>query len=146
MTVPFKPPYVSGGLRILDGVDAHPRVGRKENRLPTRIPALFNVLDTAITGNKEIFPAQSPLLANLRADVNLRVDRRRVRRSRDANVEVYSDGDLAIHVNRAKQSLIFDGVLLTERGEYRFLDEAIRDQAWICDVREHRRAAIRLFR
>jgi translocation and assembly module TamB len=34
---------------------------------------------------------------------------------------MYSDGDLAIHVNRAKQALIFDGVLLSERGEYRFL-------------------------
>ncbi|HUQ20694.1 MAG TPA: translocation/assembly module TamB domain-containing protein, partial [Gemmatimonadaceae bacterium] len=58
---------------------------------------------------------------NLRADVNLRVDRDVFVRSRDANVEVYSDGDLAIHVNRAKQALIFDGILLTERGEYRFL-------------------------
>ena len=54
-------------------------------------------------------------------DVNLRVDRDVFVRSRDANVEVYSDGDLAIHVNRAKQSLTLDGVLLSERGEYRFL-------------------------
>ena len=82
---------------------------------------MFNVLDTAVRSNREIFPAQSPLLANLRMDVNLRVDRDVFVRSRDANVEVYSDGDLAIHVNRAKQALIFDGVLLSERGEYRFL-------------------------
>ncbi|HUQ20964.1 MAG TPA: translocation/assembly module TamB domain-containing protein, partial [Gemmatimonadaceae bacterium] len=120
MTGPFNQPYVSGGLRVLDGVLYIPESDGKKI-IADKDPALFNVLDTAITGNKEIFPAQSPLLANLRADVNLRVDRDVFVRSRDANVEVYSDGDLAIHVNRAKQALIFDGILLTERGEYRFL-------------------------
>jgi autotransporter translocation and assembly factor TamB len=49
------------------------------------------------------------------------VDRDVFVRSRDANIEVYSDGDLVIHVNRAKESLTLDGVLLSERGEYRFL-------------------------
>jgi translocation and assembly module TamB len=120
MTGPFNQPYVSGGLRILDGVIYIPESDGKKI-IADKDPALFNVLDTAITGNKEIFPAQSPLLANLRADVNLRVDRDVFVRSRDANVELYSDGDLAIHVNRAKQALVFDGILLTERGEYRFL-------------------------
>jgi translocation and assembly module TamB len=36
---------------------------------------------------------------------------------------VYSDGDLAVHVNRAKQTLVLDGILLSERGEYRFLSK-----------------------
>jgi translocation and assembly module TamB len=120
LTGPFNQAYASGSLRILDGVVYIPEPTGKKI-VADRDPALFSVLDTAITGNKEIFPAQSPLLANLRMDVNLRVDRDVFVRSRDANVEVYSDGDLAIHVNRAKQALIFDGVLLSERGEYRFL-------------------------
>jgi Uncharacterized protein conserved in bacteria len=42
-------------------------------------------------------------------------------RSREANVEVYSESDLGIHVDRAKESLVLDGILLSERGEYRFL-------------------------
>lgn len=117
---PFNAPYVSGGLRILDGVLMIPESDGKKI-VADKDPALFSVLDTAVASNREIFPTQSPLLANLRMDVNLRVDRDVFVRSRDANVEVYSDGDLAIHVNRAKQSLIFDGVLLSERGEYRFL-------------------------
>jgi translocation and assembly module TamB len=54
-------------------------------------------------------------------DVNLRVDRDVFVRSREANVEVYSDGDLGIHVNRAKRTLVLDGVLLSERGEYTFM-------------------------
>jgi translocation and assembly module TamB len=56
-------------------------------------------------------------------DVDLQVDRDVFVRSPDYNIEVYSDGDLAIHVNRAKQSLVLDGVLLSERGEYRFLSK-----------------------
>ena len=120
LTGPFNQAYASGNLRILDGVVYVPEPTGKKI-VADKDPALFNVLDTAVTSNKEIFPAQSPLLANLRMDVNLRVDRDVFVRSRDANVEVYSDGDLAIHVNRAKQALIFDGVLLSERGEYRFL-------------------------
>ena len=117
---PFNAPYVSGNLRILDGVVMIPESEGKK-LIALNDPALFSVIDTAVSSNKELFPTQSPLLANLRMDVNLRVDRDVFVRSRDANVEVYSDGDLAIHVNRAKQSLIFDGVLLSERGEYRFL-------------------------
>ena len=54
-------------------------------------------------------------------DVNLRVDRDVFVRSREANIEVYSDGDLGVHVNRAKQTLVLDGVLLSERGEYTFM-------------------------
>ncbi|MEP6904991.1 MAG: translocation/assembly module TamB domain-containing protein, partial [Gemmatimonadales bacterium] len=116
----FDQPYVTGTLRILDGVLFIPESEGK-TIISANDPALFNVLDTAVMSNKEIFPAQSPLLANLRMDVNLRVDRDVFVRSRDANVEVYSDGDLGIHVNRATQSLTLDGVLLSERGEYRFL-------------------------
>jgi len=120
MVGPFDQAYVSGGLRILDGVLWVPESDGKKT-IAANDPALFSVLDTAVSSNKEIFPAQSPLLANLRMDVNLRVDRDVFVRSSDANIEVYSEGDLAIHVNRAKQSLVFDGVLLSERGEYRFL-------------------------
>ena len=120
ITGAFDQPYVSGSLRILSGVIFVPESEGK-TIISANDPALFNVLDTAVASDREVFPAQSPLLANLRMDVNLRVDRDVFVRSRDANVEVYSDGDLGIHVNRAKQALILDGVLLSERGEYRFL-------------------------
>jgi len=71
--------------------------------------------------DRELFPAQSPFLANLRMDVNLRVDRDVFVRSREANIEVYTDDPMELHVNRAKESLVIDGVLLTERGEYTFM-------------------------
>ncbi len=122
ITGPFKDTHVGGDLRILDGVLFVPKSEGKKI-IGTSDPALFSVLDTAVLANREIFAAESPLLANLRMDVNLRVDRDVFVRSSDFNVEVYSDGDLAIHVNRAKRSLILDGVLLSERGEYSFLSK-----------------------
>ncbi|HZK78720.1 MAG TPA: translocation/assembly module TamB domain-containing protein [Gemmatimonadaceae bacterium] len=122
VTGPFKDAHIGGDLRILNGVLFVPKSEGKKI-IGASDPALFSVLDTAVLANREIFPAQSPLLRNLRMDVNLRVDRDVFVRSPDFNIEVYSDGDLVIHVNRAKESLVLDGVLLSERGEYRFLSK-----------------------
>ncbi|MBA3645919.1 MAG: translocation/assembly module TamB [Gemmatimonadaceae bacterium] len=120
MNGPFKQAHVTGSVRIREGVVYIPQSDDK-NIIGAGDPALFSVMDTAVVTNKELFPAQSPLLANLMADVSLRVDRDVFVRSREANVEVYSDGDLGIHVNRAKQAFVLDGVLLSERGEYTFM-------------------------
>ncbi|HEV7839409.1 MAG TPA: translocation/assembly module TamB domain-containing protein, partial [Gemmatimonadaceae bacterium] len=120
MAGPFKDAHVTGDVRVRQGVLYIPPSDNK-NLIGQGDPALFNVLDTAVMANKELFPGQSPLLGNLRMDVNLRVDRDVFVRSREANVEVYSDGDLGVHVNRAKQTLVLDGVLLSERGEYTFM-------------------------
>ena len=122
MDGPFNDAHAGGDVRLLDGVLYVPKSEGKKV-ISAQDPALFNVLDTAVIENREIFPAQSPLLANLRMDVDLRVDRDVFVRSDDYNIEVYSDGDLAVHVNRAKQTLVLDGILLTERGEYRFLSK-----------------------
>src|SRR4051812_535474 len=120
MTGPFKDAHVTGDVRVRDGVLYIPPPENK-NLVGAGDPALFNVLDTAVMSDKELFPGQSPLLANLRMDVNFTVDRDVFVRSREANIEVYSEEPLAIHVNRAKETLVIDGVLLTERGEYTFL-------------------------
>ncbi|MBA2687146.1 MAG: translocation/assembly module TamB domain-containing protein, partial [Gemmatimonadaceae bacterium] len=117
---PFGNVYVTGAVRLRDGVIYIPEA-KKSNVIGRDDPALFNVLDTAVAMNREIFPTQSPLLANLRMDVALRIDRDVFVRNRDANIEIYSDGDLLVSVNRAKESLLLDGVILSERGEYNFL-------------------------
>jgi translocation and assembly module TamB len=120
MVGPFNDAHVTGNVRIRDGVVYIPQSDNKTLVGPGD-PALYNVLDTLVTADRELFPGQSPLLANLRMDVNLRVDRDVFVRSREANIEVYSDGDLGVHVNRAKETLVLDGVLLSERGEYTFM-------------------------
>ncbi|HEY0528148.1 MAG TPA: translocation/assembly module TamB domain-containing protein, partial [Gemmatimonadaceae bacterium] len=116
----WKSPHVTGDVRIRQGVVYIPPSDNK-NLVGQGDPALFNVLDTAIMANRELFPTQSAILANMLMDVNLRVDRDVFVRSREANVEVYSDGDIGVHVNRAKETLVLDGVLLSERGEYVFM-------------------------
>ncbi|MEO7040716.1 MAG: translocation/assembly module TamB domain-containing protein [Gemmatimonadaceae bacterium] len=83
-------------------------------------PALYAVLDTSNVEMRDLFPTESPLLKNLRMNVGVMVDRDVFVRSQAANVEVYTDDPLQIGVNRAKQSLLIDGVLLSDRGEYRF--------------------------
>ncbi len=120
MVGPFKEAHVTGNVRIHEGVIYIPPPDNK-NLVAAGDPALFSVLDTAVMADRELFPSQSPLFANLRMDVNLRVDRDVFVRSLEANVEVYSDGDLGVHVNRAKETLVLDGVLLSERGEYTFM-------------------------
>jgi translocation and assembly module TamB len=122
MTGPFGDAHVGGDLRVLDGFVWVPKSEGKKI-ISANDPALFNVLDTAVLANREVFPTQSPLLANLRMDVNLQVDRDVFVRSNDYNIELYSDGPLAVHVNRAKESLVLDGIMLSERGEYRFLSK-----------------------
>jgi translocation and assembly module TamB len=120
MTGPFKDAHVTGDVRVRDGVLYIPPSENK-NLVGAQDPAVFNVLDTAVMADRELFPTQSPLLANLRMDVDLNVDRDVFVRSREANVEVYSDGPLGVHVNRAKETLVLDGVLLSERGVYTFM-------------------------
>jgi translocation and assembly module TamB len=120
MNGPFKDAHVTGNVRLRDGVINIPPPENK-NLVGAGDPALFSVIDTAVLADRELFPTQSPLLANLRMDVNLRVDRDVFVRSREANVELYSEEDLGVHVNRAKETLVIDGVLLTERGEYTFM-------------------------
>jgi translocation and assembly module TamB len=120
MVGPFQDPHVTGDVRLRQGVIDIPPPDNK-NLVGAGDPALFNVLDTAVMSGRELFPSQSPLLANLRMDVNLRVDRDVFVRSREANVEIYSEQDLGVHVNRAKETLVLDGVILSERGEYIFM-------------------------
>jgi autotransporter translocation and assembly factor TamB len=120
MVGPFKGAHVTGDVRVRQGVVYIPPSDNK-TLVGGGDPALFNVLDTAVMASRELFPSQSPLLANLLMDVNLRIDHDVFVRSREANIEIYSDQDLGVHVNRAKETLVLDGVILSERGEYVFM-------------------------
>lgn len=120
MKGPFNAVYINGRATVLNAVYYVPESDNKKVIGPGD-PALFNVVDTAAVDARTLFPGQSPLLANMRMDIGITVNRDTWVRSRDANVEVYSDGDLTLHVDRAKQALALDGVVTTERGQYTFL-------------------------
>lgn len=116
---PFTGAAFTGTARIREGTLYIPEPSNK-TLIGAGDPALFSVIDTAVASERSIFPAQSPLLANLSGNIFVSVARDVFVRSQQANVEVYTDGDLRIGVNRAKRSLVLDGVLLSDRGEYRF--------------------------
>ncbi len=117
---PFASAYVSGQVSVVHGVLYLPQ-SRGKKLIGAGDPELFNVIDTALTVQRELFPAQSPLFRNLRVDVDLAVQRGTWVRSRDANVEVFTDGPIRVAV--AGDALTLTGAVDADRGEYTFLSK-----------------------
>ncbi|HEX5580543.1 MAG TPA: translocation/assembly module TamB domain-containing protein, partial [Gemmatimonadaceae bacterium] len=125
MRGPFDGVYVSGAARVTEGVLFLPEPGGK-NVIAADDPALFAVVDTAVAAEAQLLPTQSPLMQNLRVDVNLAIDRDTWVRNGDANVEIFTPEDLGpleISMDRGKNQLALRGVVSTERGEYNFLSK-----------------------
>lgn len=122
---PFDGVYISGGATLRDGVIYIPEPDNKKV-IGSNDPALYSVMDTSMTTDDALFPSQSPLLANMQMDVNVRIMRDTWVRSPDANVEIYTDpeaGDLNIHIDRRKDAMVVDGFVNTDRGEYTFMSK-----------------------
>jgi translocation and assembly module TamB len=116
---PFKSVTVDGTTRVENGY-IYISEGEGKSLVGGDDPTLYSVLDTTVASNRELFPTPSPLLSNLRMNVAIAVNRDVFVRSQSANVEVYTDGDLQVSVDQTKKSLVVDGVLLSDRGEYDF--------------------------
>ena len=116
---PLDKVYVSGQVTVLHGVLYVPSGGKR--LVNAGDPALFNVIDTAIVSQREIFPAQSPLFKNLRVDVDLAVERNTWVRSKEANVEIFTEDPLRVSV--AGDALTLLGAVDADRGEYTFLSK-----------------------
>ena len=61
-------------------------------------PALFNVLDTALVTERDLFPAQSPLLSKMRVEATVEINHGTWVRNQDANVEIYTEYPLRVNV------------------------------------------------
>ncbi len=115
---PFDNAYLSGAIVVTQGVIYAPEpTGR--HIVSSGDPALFNVLDTALVTERDLFPPISPFLANMRVDVSLDINHNVWVRNREANIEIYTDDPLTIH--EEGQSLSITGQVATDRGEYSFL-------------------------
>jgi translocation and assembly module TamB len=120
LTGPFRSAYLSGAVTIVQGVLYAPEpTGR--HLIGAGDPALFNVLDTASTSDRSLFPAESPFMANLRVDVAVAVNHDTWVRNREANVEIYTDEPVSVHAEQ--EALVLVGVVATDRGEYSFLSK-----------------------
>jgi translocation and assembly module TamB len=120
---PFDGVYVSGAATIRQGVILLPPTTDKDV-ISTSDPAMFAVVDTAVANAGELVPSPSPLVANLRANVNLTIERDTWVRSKEANVEIFTPDDpgpLQIQFDERQNRIVLSGIVATERGEYEFL-------------------------
>ncbi len=113
-------PYVSGQLTVVHGVIYIPETTGKQ-LVGAGDPALFPVLGANTGLANDIFPAESRMFQNLRVDVDVNVNRDTWVRSRDANVEIYTDDPLKVHV--VGIALTLTGSVNADRGEYTFLSK-----------------------
>lgn len=119
MNGPFTNVKIEGRTRIKDGfVYVADPTGK--TLIGPEDPTLQSILDTTIEKNRELFPSPSPLLANLMVNVWVGVDRDVFVRTPEANIELYTEDDLVIKLDQSKKMLTLDGMLLSDRGEYRF--------------------------
>ena len=120
LTGPFRDAYVAGLLHVKSGVVYIPESSRKSLVNPGD-PALFAVVDTSVMYDRELFPTSNPMLENMRVDVDVSVSRSTWLRSRDANIEMYTEEP--IRVTRQADALSLTGIVSTDRGEYTFLSK-----------------------
>jgi translocation and assembly module TamB len=120
LTGPFENAYVAGLVHIRQGVGYIPEASRK-TLVNAGDAAVFAVMDTSVMYDRELFPASSPLLENLRLDVDITIARNTWLRSRDANIEMFTEEPIRVH--REASALALTGVISTDRGEYTFLSK-----------------------
>ena len=120
LTGSFASAYLSGQVNITQGVVWAPEPTSR-HVIGAGDPALFNVVDTALMSDRELFPTESPLLRNLRAEVALGIHRNTWLRTKDANVELFTDFPLEVKVEQSAFALT--GAVGTDRGEYSFMSK-----------------------
>ena len=119
-TGPLAQPLVRGRVQVTSGVIEFNNPSSK-HVISAGDPDLFNVADTALISDKQLFPTQSPIFKNMRIDVALGINRNTWVRTTDANVEIFTDYPIEVHV--AQSSLALTGAVGTERGDYTFLSK-----------------------
>ena len=113
-------PVVTGTVNVPHGVFYIPE-SRGKTLIGAGDPSLFSVVDTSMKLQRELFPAQSAMFRKLNVDVDLSVERNTWVRSRDANVEIFTDGAMKVRV--LGDALTLTGAVDADRGEYTFLSK-----------------------
>ena len=119
-TGPLARPYLNGRVQVTGGVIEFNNPTSR-HVISAGDPDLFNVADTALMSDKQLFPTQSPIFKNMRIDVALGINRNTWVRTTDANVEIFTDYPIEVHV--AQSALALTGAVGTERGDYTFLSK-----------------------
>jgi translocation and assembly module TamB len=121
MTGPWDGALITGEVVIRSG-EYNLDEGGEGEVIDLRDPQLLREIDPALLAEEsDALPDPFPLLDNLRAELSVRVSRDMWVRSTEANVEIYSVGDLELELDMARDLLTVEGVVNTDRGEYTFL-------------------------
>jgi autotransporter translocation and assembly factor TamB len=118
LTGPWARPYLSGEITIEEGVIRAPEPTGK-HVIGAGDPALFNVIDTSLTVERALFPTRPPFYKNARVEVGIEVRRNTWVRTRDANIEVFTEYPVRVEMRNERFSVI--GVVTTDRGQYNFM-------------------------
>jgi hypothetical protein len=127
LTGPLEAVELTGDVRTRQGVIRIPTVDelREPGPLNLEDPAIFERLDPQLVAARDALIDPSPLVENLRVDVQVCVDRDVWLRSMEANVEIFTPpavGPLNVRMNGiAPGSLALTGTINTDRGEYAFM-------------------------
>jgi translocation and assembly module TamB len=117
---PLTAPYVFGRVHVTDGVLYVPNAGER-TPIDVTDPTVYAIADTTVSSVRRAIPTPSAIIRNLLMDVDVQIDPQVWVRNKDANVEVYTDGDLVFRTDRRHHTIVLDGVVSTERGQYTFL-------------------------
>jgi translocation and assembly module TamB len=119
---PFDGIEVTGDVRTHRGVFYLPET--REVMVDLGDPGIFVRIDPELAAEREGIIRPSPLLANLRVELQLAVAPETWVRTTEANVEVYTDpevGPLEVRFNGGNGELSIEGTVNTDRGEYSFM-------------------------
>ena len=121
MKGPYDGTTIEGSVRVRDGVYRLQNERRTTQVLNANDPAVLGAVDSTQAMEVGLIAPPSDFVRGLKTQVVARIDRNFWVRSDEANVEVFTDGELAVAVNPATGGVTLDGVVATERGQYEFL-------------------------
>jgi translocation and assembly module TamB len=121
LTGPYKAATIEGSLRVREGVYRLAESQRVTQVLNANDPAVLGAVDSTEAITRGLVVPPSDFIRGLKTSVVARIDRDVWVRSKEANVEIFTDGELQVSVNPVTGGVTLDGIVATERGQYEFL-------------------------
>ncbi len=123
LTGAYDAALLEGSVRVREGVYRLAEERRVTTVLNASDPAILGAVDSTEARQRGLVVPPSAFLRGLRTQVVARIDRNVWVRSKEANVEIFTDGELQVAVNPVTGGVTLDGIVVTERGQYEFLQK-----------------------
>lgn len=117
---PYNAATIDGSLRVREGVYYLAETQRVTQVLNANDPAVLGAVDSTEAVERGLVVPPSDFIRGLKTQITATVDRNVWVRNKQANVEVFTDGELQVALNPLTGSVTLDGIVATERGQYEF--------------------------